>query len=112
RQREERERDLGPHKKTEDLEGENLFSANITAARGDEVSWYCALLAGGAAGLLFAAAALGCGALLAGCTAAGTITFGGITFLCAPLITSCSSGALATLPACYLYITIYVWGGD
>ncbi len=86
------------------------FGSNLQAARAADVPWYCALAAGTAAGLLFVAASAGCAALAAVCIAGGTITFGGITMACTPLITACQSGALASIPACYLFITTYAWG--
>ena len=56
------------------------------------VGWYCYASAGAAAVALAALVATGCGALLAGCVGAGTITLGGMTLLCAPLITACNAG--------------------
>lgn len=77
------------------------------ARRGSPGFW-CQVDAAVGAGAMLFVTALGCGALLASCGAATTITFGGIVFLCAPLINACKAGTLGSTAGVYAYI-ISVW---
>lgn len=85
----------------------NFFAGQVAAAAAP--GWFCKSCATtfsvAAAALAFA----GCNAIAVACGASATITVGGSVIACAPLITACYGGLLATPAVAYWWYINNVW---